>query len=157
MWHFYTSLHLSLKDERLLGLEGLTRELGRQHCDHAQEWVRYLHQMEREVLVEELLWESESVSYCQQMREELKKGGVLGLLIPRLQEAVHKEERLFHLLIDEKTLVVQGQDTHCDQFGARLGSLEHSLNHLMAVRSEDKDLGTADLLISELMVPMAGT
>ena len=31
MWHFYSSLNLALREERLLGVQALTRELARQH------------------------------------------------------------------------------------------------------------------------------
>ena len=86
MWDFYTSLHLSLRlddddqdcpqflvirDQRLLGVTTLARELGRQkpfshelqfssnlvrqHTDHANVWVRFLHKQGREVLLEQLV------------------------------------------------------------------------------------------------------
>ena len=149
MWHFYSSLNLALREERFLGVQALTRELARQHCDHSQHWVAFLHSMGREVMLEQLLWEGEREDYGQRMTHEVKRDGVVGMLVPRLQEAVTREERIFRLLFSEKTMTVQDTRQESQLFGARVGALEYSIMHL---RSGERG---ADLLISELLLPKA--
>ena len=55
MWDFYTSLQLAVAGERLVGVSALTRELGRQHTDHANRWAAFLHQGGREGCAEEII------------------------------------------------------------------------------------------------------
>ena len=151
MWHFYSSLNLALREERFLGVQALTRELARQHCDHTQHWVAFLHSKGRELMLEQLLWEGERKEYDQRMAKEVERDGVVGMLVPRLQEVVAREERIFHLLLSEKTVTVQDTRQEAQLFGARVGALEYSIIHLR----NGVEPGTADLLISELLLPKA--
>ena len=144
MWHFYSSLNLALREERFLGVQALTRELARQHCDHTQHWVAFLHNMGREVMLEQLLWEGERKEYGQSMSHEVERDGVVGMLVPRLQEAVAREERIFHLLFSEKTVTVQDTRQEAQLLGARVGALEDSIMHL----KNGVEPGTADTFLT---------
>ena len=121
------------------------------HCDHTQRWVAFLHSMGRVVMLEQLLWEGERKEYDQRMAKEVERDGVVGMLVPRLQEVVAREERIFHLLLSEKTVTVQDTRQEAQLFGARVGALEYSIKH----RRNGVEPGTADLLISELLLPKA--
>ena len=153
MYSYYTGLHLALRNERVLGLRYLTRELGRQHCDEAQALVRLLHTSGRQVWLEQLCHEEQESCYLASMEQELHGSGVLGLLVPRLQEAVEREEALCRLLGGEMPVMVQEKEKEVERFNTRLASLEHGLQHLVEARREGGEVGNADLLISERMLP----
>ena len=92
--------------------------------------MAFLHSKGRELMLEQLLWEGERKDYGQRMTHEVKRDGVVGMLVPRLQEAVTREERIFHLLFSEKTVTVQDTRQEAQLFGARVGALEYSIMHL---------------------------
>lgn len=158
MWDFYTSLHLAVAGERLVGVSALTRELGRQHSDHANQWAAFLHRGGREVLLERLLGEEELLPYRRLMEEQRAEEGVLGMLEDRLEQAVHREERLFHLLMEEEAFKpMEGREEEVEQFTRRVEVLEHGLHQLAAVRSQGVAASTADLLIAERLLPASTT
>ena len=154
MWDFYTSLHLAVAGERLVGVSALTRELGRQHTDHANRWAAFLHQGGREVHLERLLGDKELLPYRRLMEEQRSEVGVLGMLEDRLEQAVYREEGLLHLLIEEEAFKpMEGRMEEVEQFTRRVEALEHGLHQLATVRSQGAAAGTADLLISERLLP----
>ena len=97
--------------------------------------MRILHTSGREVLLEQLLQEKQdSCCYLASMEQELHGGGVLGLLVPRLQEALEREEALSRLLGSEKPMMVQATEWEVERFNARRATLEHGLHHLLEAR-----------------------
>ena len=96
MWDCYTSLHLAVAGERLVGVSALARELGR-HSDH--QTVGRLPPQGREGGAP---GEAAGGGGAPPLQAQRAEKGVLGMLEDRLEQAVHREEGLFHLLMEEE-------------------------------------------------------
>ncbi|XP_023341199.1 uncharacterized protein LOC111711159 [Eurytemora carolleeae] len=81
---------IALMNPNLPGFANVTRQLGVEHSDRAQGWIRYLRTCDYEVSMEKFLTPMKT-----QDLNDMKEGSAGELLLHALNQAVEKEEELF--------------------------------------------------------------
>ena len=154
IYHFYTSSYLHLRPH-LPGFKRLHHQLGQDHCEQVQDWVRFLHINHMEVCMENIFLGNMHVHYFKQMEEERKQQkDMLEFLMKVTEDAINKEESLFRALVNEETTFVHLRDQ--EMLGIRLGSLEFCKEKLEEVKGNNLGLQEVDIMVEELEVRGTG-
>jgi hypothetical protein len=150
LYHFYTSSFLQLQQLSLPGFEKLHRELGQDHCQQVQDWVRFLHINNMEVSMENIFIGNKNVSYYQKLEDDKRQKDLPEFLMDMTNDAINKEESLQESFEDEETVFVHLRDQEI--LDIRLGSLEFCKEMLEDVKEKTMELEEMDKVVKNLEI-----